>query len=121
LARKEAYRKKVEASLPSEPPLSQGDGIAKIRFRLPNGESIERRFQANTPLKVLFDFLTVKGYPRDEYKVISSWPRRDVSGDVYLLFFLLILLCFQLTLLDMNNTLKELKLCPQETVILEER
>jgi hypothetical protein len=103
LARKEAYRKKVEASLPSEPPLSQGDGIAKIRFRLPNGESIERRFQANTPLKVLFDFLTVKGYPRDEYKVISSWPRRD------------------LTLLDMNNTLKELKLCPQETVILEER
>jgi hypothetical protein len=110
LARKEAYRKKVEASLPSEPPLSQGDGIAKIRFRLPNGESIERRFQANTPLKVLFDFLTVKGYPRDEYKVISSWPRRDVSGDVYLLFFLLILLCFQLTLLDMNNTLKGIKI-----------
>lgn len=79
LARKEAHRKEVEASLPSEPPLSQGDGIAKIRFRLPNGDSIERRFDAKTPLKVLFDFLTVKGFPREEYKVIASWPRRDVS------------------------------------------
>lgn len=65
--------------MPSEPPLSQGDGIAKIRFRLPSGENIERRFQATTPLKVLFDFLTVKGFPKEEFKVISSWPRRDVG------------------------------------------
>lgn len=50
-ARKEAYRKQVEAALPPEP-LDQGDNIAKIRFRLPKGESLERRFQANTPLKV---------------------------------------------------------------------
>lgn len=51
-AKKEAHRKKVEASLPSEPPLDQGDNITKIRVRLPKGEYIERRFQANTPLKV---------------------------------------------------------------------
>ncbi|KAF2904052.1 hypothetical protein ILUMI_02149 [Ignelater luminosus] len=101
-ARKEAYRKQVEAALPPEP-LDQGDNIAKIRFRLPKGESLERRFQANTPLKVLLNYLIVKGYPTEEYKVISSWPRRD------------------LTSLDSNLTLQELKLCPQETVILEER
>ncbi|KAJ8928857.1 hypothetical protein NQ314_018514 [Rhamnusium bicolor] len=79
-AKREAYRKTVEASLPPEPPMSQGDSITKIRFRLPKGENIERRFQANTPLKVLLDFLIVKGYPTEEYKVISSWPRRDVSN-----------------------------------------
>ncbi|XP_060519665.1 FAS-associated factor 1 [Cylas formicarius] len=100
-ARKEAHRRKVEAGLPPEPPL--GDDITKIRFRLPKGVNIERRFSADTPLQVLLDFLVVKGYPNDEYKVISSWPRRD------------------LTALDGKQTLKELKLCPQETVILEER
>ncbi|KAJ8924534.1 hypothetical protein NQ315_007332 [Exocentrus adspersus] len=102
-AKKEAFRKTVEASLPPEPPLGHGDDITKIRVRLPKGEYIERRFQANAPLKVLMDYLVVKGYPTDEFKVISSWPRRD------------------LTSLDTNKTLKELKLCPQETVILEER
>ncbi|KAF5282552.1 hypothetical protein FQA39_LY04959 [Lamprigera yunnana] len=102
-ARKEAYRKEVEAKLPPEPAMDQGDNIAKIRFRLPKGESLERRFQANAPLKVLLDFLVVKGYPTTEFKVISSWPRRD------------------LTALDSTKTLQELKLCPQETVILEER
>lgn len=53
-AKKEAHRKKVEAGLPPEPPLDQGDNITKIRVRLPKGEYIERRFQAHTPLKVRF-------------------------------------------------------------------
>nr|CAH7718762.1 unnamed protein product [Callosobruchus chinensis] len=83
--------------------MCQGDGITKIKFRFPKGEFIERRFEANTPLKVLLDFLVVQGYPAEEFKVISSWPRRD------------------LTALDKNQTLKDLNLCPQETVILEER
>lgn len=30
-------------------------------------------------MQVLLDFLIVKGYPTEQYKVISSWPRRDVS------------------------------------------
>lgn len=102
-AKKEAYRKEVEANLPPEPIQLQGENITKIRFRLPNGENIERRFFCSTTLKVLLDFLVVKGYPSSEYKVISSWPRRDLTN------------------LDINLTLKELKLCPQETVILEER
>ncbi|XP_066262554.1 FAS-associated factor 1 [Euwallacea similis] len=101
-ARKEAIRKEVESRLPLEPPSGQGEQT-KIRFRLPKGENVERRFTADTPLRVLLDFLVVQGYPREEYKVISSWPRRD------------------LTALDERQTLKELKLCPQETVILEER
>lgn len=103
LAKKEAYRKQLESSLPSEPPLDQGDNITKIRFRLPNGDNLERRFLANTTLQILLNYLTVQGYPIQEYKVISSWPRRD------------------LTTVDASKTLRELKLCPKETVILEER
>uniref|UniRef100_A0AAR5PU01 UBX domain-containing protein n=1 Tax=Dendroctonus ponderosae TaxID=77166 RepID=A0AAR5PU01_DENPD len=101
-ARKEAQRQEVECRLPQEPVAGQGEQT-KIRFRLPKGENVERRFTADTPLRVLLDFLIVQGYPSEEYKVISSWPRRD------------------LTALDERQTLKELKLCPQETVILEER
>ncbi|KAJ4448215.1 hypothetical protein ANN_10229 [Periplaneta americana] len=100
---KEAYRLEVKSQLPAEPQEGAGDSITKIRFRLPKGECLVRRFQVTAPLKVLLDFLVVQGYPSDEYKVISSWPRRD------------------LTSLDPKLTLQELNLCPQETVILEER
>lgn len=104
LRKKEEHRSQVEKELPPEPPLDQGDkDIIKIRFRLPQGKSMERRFHINSPVKILLDFLIVKGYPTDEYKVIYHWPRRDM------------------TTLDQQKTLKELDLCPQETVILEER
>lgn len=45
----------------------------------------------------------MEGYPTEEYKVLCSWPRRD------------------LTSMDSKLTLMDLKFCPQETVILEER
>lgn len=51
----------------------------------------------------LLNFITANGFLIDEYKVISSWPRRD------------------LTSIDAGQTLEALKLYPQETVILEER
>lgn len=80
--RKESHRLLVEASLPPEPPCNGGGGggeVTKIRFRLPFGDQLERRFYATTTLRVLLDYLIVQGYPTEEYKAISSWPRRDVS------------------------------------------
>lgn len=102
-ARKEAHRQAIESSLPPEPQQNVGDGILKVRVRLPAGKFLERRFQSDTPLQTLLNFLIVEGYPTEEYKVLSSWPRRD------------------LTSMDSKLTLMELKFCPQETVILEER
>lgn len=78
-AKKERRRQQVIATLPAEPAEGSGDGITKIRFRLPKGVSLERRFKQETPLQVLLDFLVVEGYPVEEFKVISSWPRKDVS------------------------------------------
>ncbi|KAG8230573.1 hypothetical protein J437_LFUL004486 [Ladona fulva] len=99
---KEAHRLQVQSSLPDEP--VEGDAfVTKIRFRLPTEKVITRLFHVTTKLKVLFDYLVVQGYHQDDYKVLTSWPRRD------------------LTEMDQESTLQELNLYPQETVILEER
>ncbi|XP_076245106.1 fas associated factor casp isoform X2 [Calliopsis andreniformis] len=78
-ARKEAHRQAVESSLPPEPQQGAGDGVLKVRVRLPVGKILERRFQSDAPLQTLLNFLIAEGYPTEEYKVLCSWPRRDVS------------------------------------------
>lgn len=42
-------------------------------------QQLERRFLASSPLQTLLDYLTAEGYPSSEFKVLSSYPRRDVS------------------------------------------
>ncbi|XP_015118560.1 FAS-associated factor 1 [Diachasma alloeum] len=102
-ARKEAHRLAVESSLPPEPDADSSVGVLKVKVRLPGGKFLERRFRPDTPLQTLLNVLIVEGYPTAEYKVLSSWPRRE------------------LTSMDTKLTLSELKFCTQETVILEER
>ena len=99
----------------------------------PGGNQLERRFLASQTLQTVLDYLTIKGYPSSEYKVLSSWPRRDVSKSLFIpcvpgirasiryqylskTFFI-----FQLTTLDTKQTLMSLKLYPQDTLILEEK
>lgn len=43
-------------------------------------QSLERRFLASDTLQTVLDYLTIEGFPHEEYKVLSSWPRRDVSS-----------------------------------------
>ncbi|XP_050352614.1 FAS-associated factor 1 [Nymphalis io] len=103
-ARKEALRAGAEARLPAEP--AEGDGdVARVRVRLPppHHACLERRFHASDTLAALLDFLASKGYPQENYKVIASWPRRDLTMESH------------------SSTLKALKLYPQETIMLEER
>ncbi len=49
--------------------------VSRIRFRLPNGEMLQRRFLIKDKLENLVDYLTSNGYFVDEFKVLSSWPR----------------------------------------------
>lgn len=97
--------------LPPEPPSDVADVTTKIRFRLPGGNTATRRFLAAQSLQVpavsfffiwsktndvhrclcwleqvLLDYLLVEGYPAEEFKVLSSWPRKDVSLFSALLF-----------------------------------
>ncbi|XP_026763354.2 FAS-associated factor 1 isoform X2 [Galleria mellonella] len=102
-ARKEAARSAAAARVPAEP--AAASDVARIRVRLPppHHHLLERRFQPHDTLQALLDFLASKGYPQENYKVISSWPRRDLTTESH------------------SSTLKALKLYPQETVMLEER
>ncbi|XP_038211430.1 FAS-associated factor 1 [Zerene cesonia] len=103
-AKKEALRAGAQARVPAEPSGGAGE-VSRIRVRLPppHHECLERRFHATDTLAALLDFLASKGYPQENYKVISSWPRRDLTTESH------------------SSTLKALKLYPQETIVLEER
>ncbi|XP_073499601.1 FAS-associated factor 1 [Phyllobates terribilis] len=98
---REAIRLSLEQSLPPEPPEEQSEPLSKLRIRTPSGEFIERRFLSSNPLQVVFNFVASKGFPFQEYKLLSTFPRRDI------------------TQLDPSRTLMELKLYPQETLFLE--
>lgn len=95
-AKREAHRQSIMSSLPPEP--TSEVGVIKVRVRLPTNipdKILERKFFNNTPLQILLNYLTVEGFPTDEYKVISSWPRRDVrtsSNQFYILVFTLTIL-----------------------------
>ena len=54
--------------------------ITKIRFRLPNGETIQRRFLISDKLKEIVNFVEGNGYFNEEFKLISSWPRKDLTS-----------------------------------------
>ncbi|XP_046327782.1 FAS-associated factor 1-like [Haliotis rufescens] len=103
LAVKEAIQASLLKSLPDEPPTSCKNPVSRIRFRLPTGEVTTRRFLATETVQTLLHYLTTKGFHTEEYKVLSTFPRRDI------------------TQLDLNMSLQEAKLFPQETLILEEK
>ncbi|XP_032884462.1 FAS-associated factor 1 [Amblyraja radiata] len=98
---REAIRLSLEQSLPPEPREESSELVSKLRIRTPRGEFFERRFLAANRLQVVFDFVASKGFPKDEYKLLSTFPRRDVSQ------------------FDPTETLLEVKLYPQETLFLE--
>ncbi|XP_034035602.1 FAS-associated factor 1 isoform X1 [Thalassophryne amazonica] len=98
---KEAIRLSLEQALPPEPDEESGGQISKLRVRTPSGEFLERRFLGSCKLQVLFDFVASKGYPSDEFKLLTTFPRRNI------------------TQLDPRSTLLEAKLFPQETLFLE--
>ncbi|XP_071384103.1 FAS-associated factor 1 isoform X3 [Centroberyx affinis] len=98
---KEAIRLSLEQALPPEPAEDREEPISKLRIRTPSGEFLERRFLGSCKLQVLFDFVASKGYPFDEFKLLTTFPRRNI------------------TQLDPGSTLLEAKLFPQETLFLE--
>lgn len=97
-------KKNAINKLPQEPddktPSSQ---VTRIRFRLPDGEFVQRRFFIDNKLQSIIDFMTGHGYFIEKYKLLSTWPRKDLTVENY------------------TKSIQELKLYPQETLTLEER
>uniref|UniRef100_A0A671QCK3 UBX domain-containing protein n=1 Tax=Sinocyclocheilus anshuiensis TaxID=1608454 RepID=A0A671QCK3_9TELE len=98
---REAIRLSLEQALPPEPKEEGGEPISKLRIRTPSGEFLERLFLGSCKLQVLFDFVASKGYPSDEFKLLTTFPRKNI------------------TQLDPAWSLVEAKLFPQETLFLE--
>ncbi|XP_023321564.1 FAS-associated factor 1 [Eurytemora carolleeae] len=101
-ARRVVEQAAAQEVLPDEPAEDNPNPQANIRFRTPT-ETLNRRFLANQTLNTLLLYLASKGYRPADYKILSSWPRRDIS------------------VLSSESSLQELKLCPQETLTLEAR
>ncbi|KAF9410457.1 hypothetical protein HW555_010459 [Spodoptera exigua] len=95
----EAYQRSLEADRAKEEVKKKQE--EERNQELERAESERQMEEAKK--EALLDFLASKGYPQQSFKVISSWPRRD------------------LTLESPSSTLKALKLYPQETIMLEER
>ncbi|CAE1311723.1 FAF1 [Acanthosepion pharaonis] len=75
---KAQMRENIAKELPAEP-AENIKGVVQIRLHLPSGNIVTRRFYGQEPLRYLFQFLTSKGYPTDEFKVLSRYPQQDVS------------------------------------------
>ena len=89
--------------VPPEPLVSSSEKLSLLKIRFPDGTTLSRRFLATHTLEALVNLVGSKGYFISEYKLLSGYPRRDVSG------------------LSSDMTLEEVGLCPQETVFVEER
>ncbi|CAF0823773.1 unnamed protein product [Rotaria sp. Silwood1] len=94
-------QQECKARLPAEPSETEKD-ITRLKIRLPNDEGIlMRRFRIKDTLQILFDYLTSQGRIFGDYKLLSTYPKRD------------------LTQLNRLDTFEQLKLYPQEQLILE--
>lgn len=76
----QALRQSIADALPEEPAEGSSSGVSTIRFRCPGGAMIVRRFLAENTLLVLLNFVVSKGYHLSEHKVLTTFPKRDVSN-----------------------------------------
>ena len=73
--------------LPPEPDTGCPEPVTLIRFRCPDGKTFSRRFLASDQLRVLLTYLGSNGYKLNNYKVLTTYPRRDVSIPVHCTHF----------------------------------
>ncbi|XP_061414184.1 FAS-associated factor 1 [Lethenteron reissneri] len=101
---KEALMASLAESLPPEPAAEGAEApITRLRVRTPQGEFLERRFLVSQPLRALITFVASRGFAQRDFKLLTTFPRRDLS------------------VLDPDKSFEELKLFPQETLFLEAR
>ncbi|XP_033636395.1 FAS-associated factor 1-like [Asterias rubens] len=102
-AEQKALLQSLEQQLANEPSEDCPDPMTTLRMRVPSGDMLTRRFLADQAIRMVLVYLGTKGYHTEQYKVLTTFPKKD------------------LTLLDSTETLKGLGLCPQETLFIEER
>ena len=69
----------LENQLPEEPAAACAEPVALLRIRCPDGRVLNRRFLAAEPLAVLLTYVGSVGFEPDTYKLLTTYPRKDVS------------------------------------------
>lgn len=82
---------------------SKDDPLTNLMIRFPSGNKQQLSLPCSSKLLALEQYVQDEGYSRDKYELITNYPRRKLSE------------------LDMNLTLKDAGLFPQETVFVQER
>lgn len=68
----------MEDTIPLEPDETQTK-VSTLRLRFPDGSTLQRRFLPSHTVGMLLNFVGSKGYHVEEYKLLTSFPRKDVS------------------------------------------
>jgi hypothetical protein len=72
--------------VPDEPAEDAAGEISCLRFRVPDGSQVIRRFWAKNTVQDVLNYLHGQGFQPNEFKVLTTFPRRDVR---YIFCFLL--------------------------------
>lgn len=78
-----AFQASVAKSVPEEPAEDAEGAVSRLRFRVPGGGVITRSFWSENTLQDVLNFLTAQGFHTEDYKVITTYPRRDVSSYIF--------------------------------------
>ncbi|CAG9332235.1 unnamed protein product [Blepharisma stoltei] len=68
----EEKRKQKEESIGAEP--NPGPDIAAINFRMPDGKKIERRFQKDKKIEILYDYIETSGLKN--FDILTNFPSK---------------------------------------------
>ncbi|EFO91036.1 hypothetical protein CRE_25841 [Caenorhabditis remanei] len=71
-------QKSLADTLPTEPS-PQDPNILHVKFRLPEGKQLLRRFRQVETIQVLVNYLSSQGFPADKFKFFNSdFPKKNV-------------------------------------------
>ncbi|XP_076370816.1 UBX domain-containing protein 7-like isoform X2 [Tachypleus tridentatus] len=82
---------------------SSDDPESKIMLRFPTGERQQKQFPSSSQLQALVLYVAAQGFPRENYELVTNFPRRNLSE------------------LKPSETLKDIGLFPRETVFIQLR
>ena len=77
----QAIAQSLAEQLPVEPPPECKDDVSTVRVRVPQQKDpLVRRFLAHNTLQTLLDYVTSQGYHTQDYKLLTTFPRKDVRS-----------------------------------------
>ncbi len=67
------------SAIPAEPESSCTEKVSSIRMRFPDGSVDQRKFLASShTVQMLLNYIGSKGYSLTEYKILTTYPKRNV-------------------------------------------